>query len=115
LVNSTGQSRMCTICSAEPRRPSQLPLFALRAGVVKADSPRQRGERSESLDDAEHSAMLTDVMAEAGETPAQLWCVWIGLRICAGSVTRMHVPMHMTNGADLTDVCASDRDTDTGA
>lgn len=45
--------------SAEPCRPSQLLSAALRAGVVKADSPRQRGERSESLDDAEDSAMIT--------------------------------------------------------
>ena len=46
--------------------------FELRAGVVKARSPRSGSERSESLDDAEHSSTLIDVMAEAARVPSQM-------------------------------------------
>ena len=40
--------------------------FELRAGVVKAEA--RRVERSESLDDVEHSSILIVVMADFGES-----------------------------------------------
>jgi hypothetical protein len=43
-------------------RPSHKCTFQLRAGVVKAEA--RRVERSESLDNAEHSSILIVVMAD---------------------------------------------------
>ena len=46
----------------ELRRPSHKCDFELRGGGVKAEA--RRVERSESLDDVEHSSILIKVMAD---------------------------------------------------
>ena len=49
--------------------------FELRAGVVKARRPAAAGRsEAKSLDDAEHSSTLHDVMAEAREYGSQNVC-----------------------------------------